>query len=124
MRDRKAEFEQGRLSTTDNRPAEKIDFDASAPAPVKDNGQHESYWILSPEERAKGFVRPVRQTYLHTKCGGQTSMGREIAETYAREPAFYGATFCVNCGQHLPVGAAGDFVWVDNGRATTEKVGT
>lgn len=28
-------------------------------------GQHESYWTLSEEERAKGFIRPVRRGYRH-----------------------------------------------------------
>lgn len=30
--------------------------------PVK---QHDTYLILSDEERAKGFIRPVRQSYVH-----------------------------------------------------------
>lgn len=64
---------------------------------------HEAYLILSAEERAKGFVRPVRRTYLHESCGGLTTMAQEIAETYARNPAFYGATFCVTCQRHVSV---------------------
>lgn len=28
-------------------------------------GQHEIYLVLSEEERAKGFVRPVRNKYIH-----------------------------------------------------------
>lgn len=82
--------------------------------------QNEAYLVLSEEERAKGFVRPVRRTYIHLTCGAATTMGQAIAETYARSPHFYGATYCVGCGMHRPVGAEGEFVW----DGTTEKVGT
>ena len=132
--------------------------------------QCEVYLILSEEERAKGFVRPVRRVYVHagktmshykgiyrmltedeqkefpdkkyvavltvmTKedgsflggtyvtqeeldayqnnervggCGYQTWMSDELAETYARDPKFYGSTYCHYCRKHLPVG---EFVW-------------
>lgn len=63
--------------------------------------------MLSEEERAKGFVRPVRQTYKHLKCGSVTTMGLAIAETYARDPSFYGGTFCVACGDHFPLWRTG-----------------
>lgn len=53
-------------------------------------------------------------------CGGVTTMGDAIAETYARDPYFYGATYCVQCRRHLPVGIAGEFVWLDDGK----RVGT
>lgn len=107
-------------TTTDGQPARPGFENASAPAPVKPNGQHEAYWVLSEEERAKGFVRPVRRTYLHKKCGTTTTMARSIAETYARDPKYYGATFCVACGKHFPVGEDGEFTWADDG----QKVGT
>lgn len=35
------------------------------------NRLHRSYVILSAEERAKGFVRPVRLTYVHVTCGAR-----------------------------------------------------
>lgn len=84
------------------------------------DGQQASYLVLSEEERAKGFVRPVRQNYIHLKCGGETHMGLALSETYARDPKFYGATFCSHCHNHFPVGASGEFVWSDTG----QKVGT
>lgn len=77
------------------------------------------YLVLSDAERAKGFVRPVRRTYEHTVCGTTTTMGTAIAETYAREPGFYGATYCVHCGVHRPVGSAGEFIWPDGSRVGT-----
>lgn len=83
-------------------------------------GQAAAHWILSEEERAKGFVRPVRHHYKHEKCGGTTRMGDAIAETYAREPCFYTSTFCVPCGAYFPVGEGGQFIW----EGTAEKVGT
>lgn len=126
--------------------------------------QAEAYLVLSDEERAKGFVRPVRRSYLHVGapgpkyplrdltpeeqerhagqgyvkyekypesespvvgefwtqarldkvgkgCGTVTTMAEAIAETYARNPGFYGSTFCVACSMHLPVN---EFVWVDD----------
>lgn len=70
--------------------------------------QNAAYLILSADERAKGFVRPVREAYRHTACGTVTYMSRELAETYARDPKFYGATYCCGCRKHLPVS---EFVW-------------
>lgn len=84
-------------------------------------GQNDVYLVLSDEERAKGFVRPVRHAYIHTTCGSVTTMGQALAETYARNPAFYGATYCVHCDMHRPVGVDGEFVWDDG---SGQKVGT
>lgn len=81
--------------------------------------QNAAYLVLSETERAMGFVRPVRQVYIHETCGGETRMAVALAETYARNPAFYGATYCVHCAKHRPVGADGEFVWEDG-----TKVGT
>lgn len=83
-------------------------------------GMQKDYVVLSKEERDKGFVRPVRTSYKHEKCGGTTTMNRALAETYARDPEFYSGTFCSNCGAHFPVGATGEFVWF----GTDIKVGT
>lgn len=83
-------------------------------------GQQKGYVVLSADERAKGFVRPVRRSYIHEPCGSVTTMGQALAETYARQPDFYTGTFCCACEKHFPVGADGQFVWADS----TEKVGT
>lgn len=101
--------------TTDGKPAAEADISID-PA----TGQQRDYIVLSPEERAKGFVRQVRTKYVHTKCGAVTKMGQALAETYARDPAFYSGTFCVKCQNHFPVGADGEFTW----DGTAEKVGT
>jgi hypothetical protein len=87
---------------------------------LKPNGQQQDYIVLSPEERAKGFVRPVRRSYLHVKCGAVTTMAQSLAETYARDPCFYSGTFCATCRSHFPVGTDGEFVW----DGSDEKVGT
>lgn len=133
--------------------------------------QHEVYLVLSEEERAKGYVRPLRTAYVHVGpsgptyplrdltpeesrryvtyvyvkyeeypdnpqssvtgrfwtqeqldsvgqgCGTVTTMGFAIAETYARDPEFYGATYCMGCRRHLPVD---EFVW----DGTDERVGS
>ena len=85
---------------------------------VDERGMQEKYLVdcndLAP------LVRPVRRSYQHLTCGTVTTMGTAIAETYARHPDFYGATYCVKCQGHFPVGADGEFVWAD----TDEKVGT
>lgn len=68
---------------------------------IRPDGQQENYLVLSEEERAKGFVRPVRCRYTHLACGSVTTMGLALSETYARDPKFYGGTFCCNCGKHF-----------------------
>lgn len=67
------------------------------------------YLVLSEDERARGFVRPLRFTYRHIACNGVTTMSTPIAETYARDPKFYGGTYCVRCQMHKPVS---EFVWL------------
>jgi hypothetical protein len=81
------------------------------------SGQQKAYVVLSAEERAKGFVKPVRYRYIHTKCGEVTTMSRPLAETYARDPTFYDGTFCSFCRKHFPLD---QFEWDDELR---EKLG-
>lgn len=153
-------------TTTDGKPPAPGLEDAAAPQPIKENGQHAAYWVLTEEERSKGFLRPVRHSYQHVGrpgprnklrdltdeereryddyikfeeypesespatgrfwtqdeldnvdngCMAVTTMSSAIAETYARNPHYYGSTFCVNCGKHLSVGKHGEFIWVDDG---------
>lgn len=80
-------------------------------------GMQKAYVVLTEEERAKGFVRPVRRTYLHKPCGTVTTMNLAIAETYARNPKFYNGTFCCGCSSHFPLD---QFVW----DGTEEQVGS
>lgn len=88
---------------------------------LKPNGQQNDYVVLAESERALGFVRPVRRSYIHQKCGSLTTMSQAIAETYARDPYFYSGTFCCACGKHFPVGEDGEFFWADD---PNQKVGT
>ena len=75
--------------------------------------QAEVYLVLSEEERAKGFVRPLRRAYVHEDgCGTETTMGLALCETYARDPSFYGATYCAGCHMHRPVS---EFRWSEDG---------
>ena len=83
-------------------------------------GMQNGYVVLSAEERAKGFVRPVRQVYVHETCGRETHMGLALSETYARDPYFYSGTFCAHCRAHFPVGEDGEFHW----KGLRDKVGT
>jgi len=108
-------------TTTDGKPPAPDHEHAAAPQPVNPaTGQHRAYWVLTEAERRKGFIRPVRRTYEHLKCGTETTMSEAIAETYARDPHYYGGTFCVHCRGHFPVGEHGEFVWLDD----RSKVGT
>lgn len=93
---------------SDPRLTHGVDTEPVQQAPV--------YLVLSEADRASGFVRPLRASYTHEVCGSVTTMGRAIAETYAREPGFYGSTFCAQCGKHRPVGADGEFVWPDGSK--------
>lgn len=150
------------LCTTSGEPVDKVRAEQT-----EATGQHKSYIVLCPDERAKGFVRPYRDQYRHTGrsicgkmlhdgdnrlggprricsdvnehagecgvqfqsvtqpehaqienthliggCGTVTTMGKALSETYARDPKFYGATFCTGCNQHLPVG---EFRWAADG---------
>jgi hypothetical protein len=70
---------------------------------LRSDGQQESYLVLSEEERAKGFVVPLRRYTIHVTCGTATRIPAACAETYARNPAFYGGTFCCYCGKHFPL---------------------
>ena len=104
-----------KITMTDGSP---IDPDYLTLDPV--TGMQKGYVVLSEAERAKGFVRPVRRSYIHEKCGGITTMGEALAETYARQPSFYSGTYCARCHNHFPVGKNGQFTW----QGTNEKVGT
>lgn len=79
--------------------------------------QNEAYLVLSDEELKKGFVRPLRDSYVHKTCGVQTRMSYELAATYARNPKFYGSTYCISCRMHKPVA---EFTWT----GTTSVVGS
>jgi hypothetical protein len=59
----------------------------------------------------------IENTHRLGGCGTVTTMGRALSGTYARDPKFYGATFCCGCNVHLPVG---EFVWT----ADDETVGS
>lgn len=157
-----------RVTTIHGTPPDKIEEVQKNPT-----GQHADYLILTEEERAKGFVRPVRRSYKHVGlplpkaplrdltpeeherfddhgyvkfedahddlhpylgrfwtqqeldkinkgCGTITTMSAALAETYARDPNFYGSTFCAGCQTHIRVGETGEFVW----EGTDERVGT
>lgn len=88
------------------------------------SGMQKGYIVLSDAERAKGFVRPVRRSYRHLKCGTVTTMGVALAETYARDPGFYSGTFCCGCRNHFPVGEDGEFNWIEQDGTEGQKVGT
>lgn len=73
------------------------------------SGMQRGYVVLAEEERAKGFIRPFRDSYIHTKCGGLTTMARSIAETYARNPNSTAALFVLAVALIFPLGKAANF---------------
>lgn len=87
---------------------------------IGSDGMQEKYLVLPDDEGLTDFIRPYRDRYKHLVCGGVTTMGRAIAETYAKSPLFYGGTYCAICHDHFPVGKDGQFVWEQDG----SKVGT
>ena len=112
-------------------PVDRTAVQLSGGGPVTDdhretgpNGMQKGYVVLAPDERARGFVRPLRDAYRHLKCGKITTMSRDIAATYARDPTFYSGTFCTTCRGHFPVGEDGEFTWYENDGSEGPKVGT
>lgn len=99
-------------TTTNGQPPAPGYENAPTPQPYRADGQAGAYWVLTEEERKKGWVRPLRRSYRHTTCGTVTTMGLALCETYARDPKFYGSTFCCGCHTHLPVG---EFTWSEDG---------
>lgn len=99
--------DQPKMCTTSGEPVAKVRAEQT-----EESGQHKAYVVLCPDERAKGFIKPYRTSYRHRKCGTVTTMNRAISETYARDPYFYSATFCVGCNVHLPLS---EFTWEPDG---------
>lgn len=111
------EVDRSNVCTTNKKPVAEV-----LASQTNETGQHAGYIVLCETERAKGFVRPYRDAYKHVGfpstrgtggCGTVTTMGRALSETYARDPGFYGATFCCGCNRHLPVA---EFVWTADGQ--------
>jgi len=50
----------------------------------------------------------TRKGEYYGGCGVETIMGDALSETYARNPQFYGKTYCCGCRLHLPVS---EFRW-------------
>lgn len=92
----------------------------------EEHARYDKFGYLKYEEYPKGgaitgkFWTKETLAAIGAGCGTVTTMGQTIAETYARDPSFYGSTFCCGCGKHLRVGADGEFVW----DGTDERVGT
>lgn len=72
------------------------------------DGQYENH----PTYNVGDYVAPIRDSYKHNTCGSVTFFGMAIAETYAKNPSFYGRTFCSKCGDYFPVS---EFKWAVDG---------
>jgi hypothetical protein len=91
---------------------------------LRGDGQQEAYLVLSDEERAKGVIVPFRRVTRHLACGTVTTIPVACAETYARNPYFYGGTFCCHCGKHFDLRdkttGRHNFVWDEDGTPVGE----
>lgn len=66
-------------------------YDGPAPQPIDPvTGMHKDYWVLSAEERAKGFVRPVRDAYRHVGTPGPTYPVRDLTEEELAQHGAFG----------------------------------
>lgn len=84
---------------------------------IQPTGMQKGYVVLSEAERAKGYVRAVRASYVHDACEKVTTMAVPLAQTMARKPTFYSHAFCATCREHYPVA---EFKWC----GTEERVGS
>jgi hypothetical protein len=57
---------------------------------IEESGQQSCYLVLSEEERAKGFVRPVRRTYIHVGIPGPKYDLRDLTEDERKDYDQYG----------------------------------
>ena len=79
--------------------------------------------MLTDDESSAGRIRPVRHTYTHVGEGGCGKVSRlrdGTAKLMADNPLVYHGLRCQHCGDHLPIGQFGVFVW----EGTTDLVGT
>lgn len=87
---------------TDQRLGHSIDDE-----PVE---QNDAYLVLPDEElESDKLVTKLRVDYVHI-CGTVTTIDMRIAKTWARDPNFYGATYCTSCKEHRPLS---EFKWCD-----------
>jgi len=93
----------GDTSDPASSPAQEGKVWACAAQPGHDGPHGDVKRQVTPEEAAKGHAGG---------CGSVTTMSRAIAETYARDPAFYGATWCCGCQGYHPVG---EYTWHPDG---------
>lgn len=91
---------------------------------AEEKSRYESIGYVKFEEWPKGYKEGSTGRFWTNEdlervgkgCGTVTTMGQALAETWARDPHFYGGgTFCASCSTHLPVGPDGEFVWLDDG---------
>jgi hypothetical protein len=72
---------------------------------LKEDGQHETYATLKPDERFQTSLDGVPQVYCHMRCQVCTRMPEDIIRSYLVDPFLYNAdeTFCCGCGIHVPL---------------------
>ena len=90
--------DEPKLCTTNGKPVAEV-----RASQTNETGQHDGYIVLCPDERAKGFVRPYRDSYKH--------VGRlRGCADYTRPKGIMGGP-CLNCGKPQPAGEARGKRW-------------
>lgn len=80
---------------------------------VREDGQHNEYPTLPPEEQYRGSLDNVPKWYVHDQCGQTTGMPEEIIRTYLVNPYFYGySSYCGGCQTHV---SAKELKWTETG---------
>lgn len=90
---------------------------------LRADGQQKAYVVLSDEERAKGFVRPVRRSYVHVGTGPKNPTRGLTADEKARYAEFGYVLY----EAYPPGGGAAGKFWtsaqLESGCGTTTTMG-
>lgn len=76
-----------------------------------------------PVERRPLLGRYLTEEEVFNKnaCNRITTIHEKIARTYAKDPNFYSATYCVHCKKHRPLN---EFIWIEKDGQDGPQVGT
>ena len=97
---KKSKYPLRPLTEEENERYSKYDYIAFEPYPESELPQTGRFW--------------TQKQLDNQGCGVITKMDHLISETYARDPWFYGSTYCVGCNMHRPLD---EFVWEPDGES-------
>lgn len=86
-------------------------FHFAAHTQLLPDGQYKDHQTVPPDQRYKGSLEGVPQTYYHSKCGVATGMPEEIVRSYLVNPFLYSpVTFCCGCNAYVPMQ---EVIWIE-----------